>query len=103
MNWLSKALPTPKASRSAIGLMSGTSLDGLDACIVRENKKNHRIEVVNTQRSELPIQARDGLQKIIESGEVNLDTLLHIERQYTEAVIEQCKMLIESSDEKFQS
>jgi anhydro-N-acetylmuramic acid kinase len=100
MNWLSKALPTPKASRSAIGLMSGTSLDGLDACIVRENKKNHRIEVVNTQRSELPIQARDGLQKIIESGEVNLDTLLHIEHQYTEAVIEQCKMLIESSDEK---
>ena len=99
MNWLSKALPTPKASRSAIGLMSGTSLDGLDACIVRENRKNHRIEVINTQQSELPIQARDGLQKIIESGEVNLDTLLHIEHQYTEAVIEQCKMLIESSDD----
>ncbi len=100
MNWLSKALPTPKATRSAIGLMSGTSLDALDACIVKENKENHRIEVVNTQRSELPIQARDGLQKIIESGEVNLDTLLHLEHQYTEAVIEQCKMLIESSDEK---
>ena len=100
MNWLFKTSPNPKASRSAIGLMSGTSLDGLDACIVRENKKNHRIEVVNTQRSELPIQIRDGFQKIIQSGEVKLDDLLHLEYQYTEAVIEQCKMLIESSDEK---
>jgi anhydro-N-acetylmuramic acid kinase len=99
-NWLFKALPNPKSSRSAIGLMSGTSLDGLDACIVRENTENHCIEIVNTQRSELPIQVRDGLQKIIQSGEVKLDNLLHLEYQYTEAVIEQCKMLIESSDEK---
>ena len=100
MNWLFKALPNPKTSRSAIGLMSGTSLDGLDACIVRENTENHCIEVVNTQRSELPIRVRDGLQKIIQSGEVKLDNLLHLEYQYTEAVIEQCKMLIESSDEE---
>ena len=100
MNWLFKALPNPKTSRFAIGLMSGTSLDGLDACIVRENKENHCIKVVNTQRSELPIQVRDGLQKIIQSGEVKLENLLHLEYQYTEAVIEQCKMLIESSDEK---
>ena len=100
MNWLFKALPNPKTSRFAIGLMSGTSLDGLDACIVKENKENHCIEVVNTQRSELPIQVRDGLQKIIQSGEVKLENLLHLEYLYTEAVIEQCKMLIESSDEK---
>ena len=100
MNWLFKALPNPKTSRFAIGLMSGTSLDGLDACIVRENKENHCIKVVNTQRSELPIQVRDGLQKIIQSGEVKLENLLHLEYRYTEAVIEQCKMLIESSDEK---
>ena len=97
MNWLSKALLSPKASRSAIGLMSGTSLDGLDACLVRETPDGSRIEVIQTLETSFPEEIQQDLKQIIETGQTSLHDLLRVENAYTDVVIEQCHRLMHTS------
>ncbi len=97
LNWLFKTSPNPKAPRTAIGLMSGTSLDGLDACLVQEVDSS-RIEVIRTLSTPLSESLRTSLRSIIESGTTSLSDLLSVESEYTDQVIAQCQILIESSE-----
>ena len=98
LNWLSKTTKCPSAPRSAIGLMSGTSLDGFDACIVTETLDGSRINVNATHHCPLPDSVRQRFQRVIETGEVHLASLLQLEIDYTNAVIDQCRMLLDRSD-----
>lgn len=78
--------------------MSGTSLDGFDACIVTETLDGSRINVNATHHCPLPDSVRQRLQTAIESGEIRLASFLQLEIDYTKAVINQCRILLERSD-----
>jgi anhydro-N-acetylmuramic acid kinase len=97
LNWLFKTSPSPKLPRTAIGLMSGTSLDGLDACLVRETLDGSRIEVIQTLETSFPTEVERGFKRIIETGQANLSDLLRLESDYTDTVIQQCQQLIQAS------
>lgn len=97
LNWLFKTSPSPKSPRTAIGLMSGTSLDGLDACLVREILDGSRVEVIKTLEAPFPTELQRGLKQIIETGQASLSDLLRLETEYTDVVIEQCQHLIQTS------
>ena len=99
LNWLFKPSPSPSKPRYAIGLMSGTSLDGLDACLVRETLDGSRIEVVQSQASECPRSIREELACIIQTGQASLSDLVRLEAEYTDVVLQQCLQLIQMSPE----
>ena len=99
LNWLFKPSPSPSKPRYAIGLMSGTSLDGLDACLVRETLDGSRIEVVQSQASEFPRSIREELACIIQTGQASLSDLVRLEAEYTDIVLQQCLQLIQMSPE----
>ncbi len=99
LNWLFKTPPPASTPRTAIGLMSGTSLDGLDACVVKETGHSNRVEVVSTLSTVFPPLVRDGLKRMIETRHTNIHELLNLEHQYTEAVAQQCQQLIKATDE----
>ena len=82
LNWLFKPSPSPSKPRYAIGLMSGTSLDGLDACLVRETVNESRIEVIQSQASVFPRSIQDGLTRIIQTGQASLPNLVRLEAEY---------------------
>jgi len=94
LNWLSKTPPPASTPRTAIGLMSGTSLDGLDACVVKETGHGNRVEVVSTLSTAFPPGVRDGFKRMIETGHANIHELLTLEHQYTEVVAQQCQQLV---------
>lgn len=77
--------------------MSGTSLDGLDACLVREILDGSRVEVIKTLEAPFPTELQRGLKQIIETGQASLSDLLRLETEYTDVVIEQCQHLIQTS------
>ena len=99
LNWLFKTPPPASTQRTAIGLMSGTSLDGLDACVVKETGHGNRVEVVSTLSTVFPPLVRDGFKRMIETGHTNIHELLALEHQYTEVVAQQCQQLIKATDE----
>ena len=99
LNWLFKTPPPASTPRTAIGLMSGTSLDGLDACVVKETGHGNRVEVVSTLSTAFPPLVRDGFKRMIETGHANIQELLTLEHQYTEVVAQQCQQLIKATDE----
>ena len=98
-NWLFKTAPPASTARAAIGLMSGTSLDGLDACVVKETGHGNRVEVVATHNNAFPPLVRDGFKRMIETGQADIQELLALEHQYTEAVVQLCQQLIKKADE----
>ena len=51
--------------------MSGTSLDGLDACLVRETLDGSRIEVIQTLETSFSTEVERGFKRIIETGQAN--------------------------------
>ena len=79
--------------------MSGTSLDGLDACLVRETLDESRIEVIQSQASVFPRSIQDGLARIIQTGQASLPDLVRLEAEYTDVVLQQCLQLIQMSSE----
>ena len=97
LNWLFKPSPSPSKPRYAIGLMSGTSLDGLDACLVRETLDGSRIEVVQSHASAFSGAIQEELTRIIQTGQASLPDLVRLEAEYTDVVIEQCLQLIQTS------
>jgi anhydro-N-acetylmuramic acid kinase len=99
LNWLFKTPPPASTPRTAIGLMSGTSLDGLDACVVKETGHGNRVKVVSTLSTAFPPGVRDGFKRMIETGHANIHELLTLEHQYTEVVAQQCQQLINATDE----
>ena len=99
LNWLFKTPPPASTPRAAIGLMSGTSLDGLDACVVKQTGHGNRVKVVSTLSTAFPPLVRDGFKRMIETGHANIHELLTLEHQYTEVVAQQCKQLIKATDE----
>ena len=97
LNWLFKPSPSPSKPRYAIGLMSGTSLDGLDACLVRETVYGSRIEVIQSHASAFSGALQEELTRIIQTGQASLPDLVRLEAEYTDVVIEQCLQLIQTS------
>ena len=77
--------------------MSGTSLDGLDACLVQETLDGSRIEVIQSHASAFSRAIQEGLTQIIQTGQVSLPDLVRLEAEYTDVVIEQCLQLIQTS------
>ena len=64
------------------GLMSGTSLDAIDAALVRFDGLNNKVELLATREHPFPEELRAGLQNcIIRSEYVNLDDLGRLHRQ----------------------
>lgn len=96
LNWLFKPSAS-KSHRTAIGLMSGTSLDALDAALVRENDAG-QIEVLQLDTVALPRSLQTALETVIVSGHTSLSDLLQLEHAYTELVIAQCQRLISESN-----
>lgn len=75
---------------TALGMMSGTSLDGVDLCLVRTDGENH-VEVLGRHYRVYPVELRARLSAVAQ-GDLPLNDLLRLERelseQYALAVIE---------------
>lgn len=80
--------------------MSGTSLDGLDACVIKETEFNGPIEILEKNHSYIPNEALEIFKKATETGQIELNDLLMAEVVYTDAVGKQCKNLCNQTNEK---
>lgn len=71
-----------------VGLMSGTSLDGIDAVLV--DWAGDRQQVLGTHHLPMPDPVRTALLSLSQPGPVDLDTLMHCDRRlgllYADAV-----------------
>ena len=82
----------PKGDETYIGLMSGTSLDAVDAVLVRFSElPEHRVEMFASHEHPFPAKLQTELQTVIESPHnVDLDTLGKLDRElgllYAQAV-----------------
>ena len=82
----------PNTSELFIGLMSGTSLDAIDAALVRfSDKPTRSAELIATREHPFPPEIRNALQTLIESPTgIDLDELGKLDRKlgllYAEAV-----------------
>ena len=93
LNWLFKR-PPADPPRLCLGLMSGTSLDGLDACLA-EYHADGELHIVETDSRALPDTVRERLERMVTpNASVNLSELLAVEVDYTAAVSAQCDTLI---------
>ena len=67
---------------TAIGLMSGTSLDGVDAVLVRTDGEN-TMEFIDSIFLEYPLEFSQKMQKLATS-DIPLNDVLRLEREVTE-------------------
>lgn len=96
-SWLFKR-PSPEPRRLALGLMSGTSLDGLDAALVRETD-NGCVEVIQFASHPLPNDLKHSLNAVVMGQAFTAPQLLDLEVEYTDQVIAQCQVLLEACAE----
>jgi len=88
---------TKKTEKLVVGLMSGTSLDGIDAALV--NIKNSGIdtelELINFQTIPYPVQLRNELMEISQPGAGSVDKICRLNfvvgEYFADAVLEICK------------
>jgi anhydro-N-acetylmuramic acid kinase len=88
----------PGTSDLYIGLMSGTSVDGIDAALVRFRDDPSRTEILATREHPLPRGLRDELHLLIEKPHsIDLDHLGHLHRQLGQLYAEAVLKLLESA------
>lgn len=86
----------PAGRRTSLGIMTGTSLDGLDAAIVetRRTGPQLRVERVEHQASEIPDSLRDRLRHLADGEAATAADIANTRRQlgelYAEAAAELC-------------
>ncbi|MDB9863438.1 anhydro-N-acetylmuramic acid kinase [Litorivicinus sp.] len=95
LSWHTKIFQS-NPRRAVIGLMSGTSLDALDAALLRETD-NGCVELIHGETTSFPDALKQRLQNIVSSGEVRLKELLEVEYLYTKAVVTQCREMASTS------
>ncbi len=97
LSWLSKR-PAAEPPRLAIGLMSGTSLDALDAALIRE-ADGRAVEVLTLASSPFPPELKTRLDALVCGGTLTAEALLSIETEYTDCFAKLCQTVLEQSPE----
>lgn len=77
---------------TAIGLMSGTSLDGVDAVLVRTDGEN-TMEFIDSIFLEYPLEFSQKMQKLATS-DIPLNDVLRLEREVTEYHVKAAEKLL---------
>jgi len=86
-----------KNEKFVVGLMSGTSMDGIDAALVniKNNGSDTEIDLINFQTFPYPDQLRDELLKISQPGQGSVDKICRLNfvvgEYFADAVLELCK------------
>jgi len=81
-----------------VGLMSGTSLDAIDAALLRFTDIPPAVEILATHELPFPAELRDKLQTFIESSDsVNLDDLGQLHRSLGLSYAAAVKQLLEKA------
>ena len=86
-------------ANSYLGLMSGTSLDGVDAVLVSENCQSVLADYYLPYSSEL----KDALLALTQSGQTSLADLAELDRQVAEHFAQAARYLIEHTTHKVQA
>jgi anhydro-N-acetylmuramic acid kinase len=79
-----------------IGLMSGTSMDGIDAALVRF--ENQHCQLINSIEQEIPEDLRLELMALSQAGDNEIDRLGRADRELAQHFSKACKRLLDNSD-----
>jgi len=89
------------AEKLYIGLMSGTSLDGIDAVLVRF--ENNHANVIETICSPLPSSLKNKIKTLITPGENEINCLMELDIELAQAFSHAVQKLIDKANEKKES
>ena len=78
-----------------VGRMSGTSMDGIDAALVRIN--NQRIELIDCLESPLPAQLREEISTLSHPGENEIERMGRLDRKLGLLCAQSCLDLLRQS------
>ena len=87
-----------KNEKLIVGLMSGTSMDGIDAALVRTrgSGKNTTIELINFRTFSYPAQLRDRLLEISQPGQGSVNSICQLNfvigEYFAKAVLDLCRV-----------
>lgn len=72
-----------RSSRLILGIMSGTSLDGLDLALCQVNTENTSVEVLAYETLPFPIELHERLEATIQATSIELRELTLLNRDFT--------------------
>jgi anhydro-N-acetylmuramic acid kinase len=84
-----------EAATLFIGLMSGTSMDGIDAALV--SFENQQCQLINSIEQEIPENLRLELMALSQVGDNEIDRLGGADRELAQHFATACKRLLENS------